>query len=148
MAWADALIMIGEVRDARPIATLAQSAGKPVLKARLIADKSAATKFDGRPVYAFAGIARPEKFFETLAAAGAVVTGTRSFPDHYPYSSQDCRALESAAASRKARLVTTEKDAMRLPKTFAFDVLPVSLSFVDESQLRQILLSAIRRART
>ena len=36
----------------------------------------------GKKIYAFCGIAYPNKFFDMLKAAGADVTGTHAFPDH------------------------------------------------------------------
>ncbi len=147
LPWADALIVVGEMRGARPVAAFAQSAGKPILKARLKAEPESAARLDGKRVFGFAGIGRPDKFFETLAATGAVVTGTRAFPDHYPFNPADCRRLQAAASERHALLVTTEKDAVRLPKTLNFLALPISLHFADERQASQMLLAALAKSR-
>ena len=55
--------------------------------------------------------ARMESFFATLKN----VVGKRAFPDHYQYTDDDLQKLRAAAARRGAKLVTTEKDWMRLP---------------------------------
>jgi tetraacyldisaccharide 4'-kinase len=63
---------------------------------------------------AFAGIGRPQKVFDALAAAGARLCETAEFPDHHPYSRRDIAGLEALARAHHARLVTTEKDWVRL----------------------------------
>ncbi len=69
----------------------------------------------GARAYCFAGIARPERFFEEAARAGAAVAGTLAFPDHHPYRPRDLeRILAEAARARADLLLTTEKDAARL----------------------------------
>ncbi|MEL6208974.1 MAG: tetraacyldisaccharide 4'-kinase, partial [Pseudomonadota bacterium] len=83
----------------------------PVIRARL---EAVAPPPDG-PLVAFAGIGRPQKVFDSLSAAGATLVDTVPYPDHHPYSPGDLKWLEALARDRDARLVTTEKDAARLP---------------------------------
>ncbi|MGE5840760.1 MAG: tetraacyldisaccharide 4'-kinase [Deltaproteobacteria bacterium] len=69
----------------------------------------------GKRIVAFAGIARPEAFRETLAALGAEIAHLESFRDHHVFLASDFQNL--AAESRRHRadlLVTTEKDYVRL----------------------------------
>ena len=66
------------------------------------------------PVLAFAGIARPERFFASIRSAGLAIAEQRVFGDHHWYSSKDLQELERRAAAHAAELVTTEKDAARL----------------------------------
>jgi tetraacyldisaccharide 4'-kinase len=67
------------------------------------------------PVFAFAGIAKPQDFFTELRRAGWQVTGLRAFRDHHQYSSLEIAALARAAHDAGAEiLVTTSKDAVRL----------------------------------
>lgn len=63
-------------------------------------------KIDG-PLFAFAGLANNEQFFEGLNAVG-----TRGFPDHHRYTAADLEALRRDANG--ATLVTTEKDAVKI----------------------------------
>jgi tetraacyldisaccharide 4'-kinase len=67
----------------------------------------------GRGVVAVAGVARPERFLASLAAAGAVVHELIRFPDHHAYSAADNARIAAAAGERL--VVTTEKDLVKLP---------------------------------
>jgi tetraacyldisaccharide 4'-kinase len=60
---------------------------------------------------AFAGIGYPKKFFDALKN----VVAKRSFPDHYQYISDDINKLIALADKKGAKLITTEKDWVRLP---------------------------------
>ena len=68
-----------------------------------------------RPVIAFAGIGRPAKFFDGLASVGLSPLRCVAFADHHPYTRTECSDLLALAAQWNACLVTTEKDAIRLP---------------------------------
>jgi tetraacyldisaccharide 4'-kinase len=70
----------------------------------------------GRPVFAFSGIARPERFEEDLRSTGARIAGTHRFRDHHPFSDADLAEIAAEALRSGAEhLVTTEKDRVRLP---------------------------------
>ncbi len=69
----------------------------------------------GVKVCAFAGIGYPEAFRQSLSALGAEVVAFQPFPDHHSYTPPDLEALRrQAGKSGAARLVTTEKDGIRL----------------------------------
>jgi tetraacyldisaccharide 4'-kinase len=69
----------------------------------------------GTRVVAFAGIARPERFFAGLGSVGCEAVETRAFPDHHSYTPRDLEALAARARALDITcLVTTEKDAVRL----------------------------------
>lgn len=135
---ADAVIIIGN--DAAGIAAdiRAIKPSLPMLTAHIAPSSSG---LQGQRVFAFAGIGRPEKFFATLAAAGAEVVGRKSFPDHYPFKAADIAALEIAAKSLNARLVTTEKDHVRLDAIAQGNVatLPVTLTFDNPAALTALV---------
>ena len=63
-------------------------------------------------VVAFAGIGYPEKFFKNIPVK---IVDKRSFPDHYQYTDKDIKDLIELAKSKNAKLLTTEKDWVRLP---------------------------------
>lgn len=71
------------------------------------------------PVVAFTGLARPNKFFQALQQAGVRVVATHSFPDHHPYTAHNLNQLRHQAIRHQAALVTTAKDAVKLPEGFA-----------------------------
>jgi tetraacyldisaccharide 4'-kinase len=69
-----------------------------------------------RRVLAFAGIGNPLAFAATLSQLGADVPVLYAFPDHHAYTEGDWHTmLTRAQQQRAACLVTTEKDAVRLP---------------------------------
>jgi tetraacyldisaccharide 4'-kinase len=138
LARASAVVLVGEDRTA--VLRLLPP-GLPVLLAELVYPPEAGRLRAGR-VVAFAGIGRPEKFFAGLAQVGAQVVATRAFADHHRYREAELRALASEAERHGgARLVTTEKDHVRLPPAWRerVCVLPVKLRWRDPAALERTL---------
>lgn len=119
--------------------------GKPVLGARfvpVIEDDD----LSGKPVVAFAGIGRPEKFFETLAGMGCDLIETEPFADHHRYTVDEVMRLVETAAEVGAEAVTTEKDATRLPEKARDMVrtLRVTLEWRDPAALDKVIAPVLQ----
>ncbi len=140
LARADLLLSIGPATaqakfDAQPL-----PAELPRLKAELTPLQTGMDWTD-TPLFAFAGIGRPDKFFATLRGLGATLVHTEALGDHQKLSPALLSRLEKSARMQRAQLVTTEKDAVRLPPSYRSKVitLPVRLNFHDTSALDSAL---------
>ncbi|HXX50282.1 MAG TPA: tetraacyldisaccharide 4'-kinase [Xanthobacteraceae bacterium] len=149
---ARALIVVGTPERARAVLDRASRRGISVFHARLEPDRAVLAAIGRRKVLAFAGIADPEKFFETLTAAGIEIADRAGFPDHHRYSAAQAQDLIARAQAENLMLVTTEKDQMRLsgePRLERLAVrasaLPVKLVIEEEDQLRQMVLSVVAK---
>lgn len=104
----------------------------PLLRASLEPEAAAADAIAGRRVLAFSGTARPRRFFDTLRGLGCTFAAPpRPLPDHAPLGAALLHELRAEADAADAVLVTTSKDAARLPaeQLTGVRVLPVRLSW-------------------
>ncbi len=143
---AQALVLVGDDRRGARAALGRQQ--RPVIEADLVpGDEVRALR--ERPVVAFAGIGRPDKFFETLAENGCDVIARYTFADHHRYEPGEIGAIISEAKERDALPVTTEKDHVRLPPGTREIVrtLPVTLVWRQPEEPRELLAPLLARCR-
>jgi tetraacyldisaccharide 4'-kinase len=96
----------------------------------------------GERVIAFAGIARPERFFDALRSLGYDVARELTFRDHHWYTPRDRETIQTAARETGAALiVTTEKDAVRCD--FDVAVLPMTVSIEPAAAFESWLLERL-----
>jgi tetraacyldisaccharide 4'-kinase len=151
LARTDALVLIGDGRAANDVAAELAKRNKPELRARLKPDAGSVARLLGKPVFAFAGIGDPERFFRTLRAGGIEVARTRAFADHHMFSNDEIAALAAEARREQQILVTTEKDLARLHgrEGVPDGIVPfaVQLEFDDPAALRQLISNHLYKAR-
>jgi len=158
---ADALLVAGGAEDVEAIRTrlgvetIFRLASKYLAPRALGPVDSALLEPGARKVVAVAGIARPERFFAALGALGWDVRRELAFRDHRWFTSRDLDTIRRAAAETGADLVmTTEKDAVRLPAHHdghvAWACLPIELAVEPSDGFNVWLagrLAAARRRR-
>lgn len=141
LARADLVLSVGDAAaQARFAAIWGRDVTRPQLQAELV-PLHTGMDWSGLRVLAFAGIGQPEKFFATLRSVGATLLRAEALADHQPLSDRLMQRLLAEAALRGAQLVTTEKDAARLPLRYRTDVLtlPVRMVLRDPAPLAAAL---------
>jgi tetraacyldisaccharide 4'-kinase len=153
LAAASAVVALDET----PVQGLAP--GRPIWRARRVLEEARLVEPYGMPAHpssgcavAVAGIARPDRFFAGLRAAGWPIARELAFRDHHPYSERDVAAIFRAAREEGADLVvTTEKDLVRLlpfrPFPLSVAWVPLSVRIEPVDAFNQWLASALRSAR-
>ncbi|MDI9408824.1 MAG: tetraacyldisaccharide 4'-kinase [Candidatus Pacebacteria bacterium] len=142
-----AVILIGEDRGQWRGLIEKTSPNLAVLDANLVPDQQSFALVSGKRIVAFAGIGRPEKFFDSLRRSGAELVETYGFADHHPYQAAEIDQLKSRAAALEATLITTTKDFYRLDSLMRQDILPfaVNLEFNDAKLLYGLIMDVAKR---
>lgn len=131
LSRADGVIFIGADEH-----RITESLSKPILTASI-----KPTNSNPKKVLAFTGLGFPEKFYQTLLNLGYDVVQTKSFPDHHPYKAEEIGELLQSAQKLNARLITTEKDLLRISDEYHknMDVLKIELVFDKMDSLQDIM---------
>jgi len=134
----DAIILMKPNKDYKPDSFLLRQLRDKVLIHAYLKPTSILPK--GK-LYAFSGIGRPNKFFDSLRNYGGNIIEAISYSNHYQYKDIDIENLFVLASEYGASLITLEKDYVRLPKGYRKGVhkWPVSVHFEDELTLRRLL---------
>lgn len=119
---ADAVIALDGDGEASARLALALNA-EHVFRLRKVSERPRLVDPPGRPVapapgtrvLVMAGIARPERFFQSVEAEGWTVAADVAFPDHHLFTRADIQRIAATAAEARAVMVlTTEKDLVRM----------------------------------
>lgn len=117
----------------------------PVLSASLTVGELMHVDAPPKRVYGICGIARPDRFEQSLLGLEAKLVGFESFDDHHAFTAAEVAALNAKAEAKNATLVTTFKDWMRIKDVsdVAPAVLPVELVLDDPEGRVEALLKSL-----
>jgi len=132
---ADAVLLYGSMAD------LSWGSHKPFFNVELISTQYPAPT----PYVAFAAIGHPEKFFNSLRQKGFLLKKTVCFPDHHFYDPHTLQKLIQMAKTHQAKLITTEKDAVKIPFSIRneIEVFTVEAQFKDNDLFNDWLLKKL-----
>ncbi len=130
---ADAIIIIGEDKH-----NLASKFNLPVFQGNIV---PTTPEFEERKAIAFAGIGRPEKFYQSLRELNFELVETIDFPDHHYYSEPELNELITKAQEKSCILVTTAKDMVKIPAALRpkFKVLEIEVKWNNETELANFI---------
>ena len=151
MMKADGVLVVGGDPGADPVIRRTAKGGKPVFLAKL--NMIEPERWKGRALIAYAGIADPFKFFDSLGKAGAKLSLVQPFGDHHYFHDDEIKELINRAKLMGAGLVTTAKDMARLlnmgPEHQKLadisEVSEVKLTFDDEATPARIIAKTVER---
>lgn len=131
---ANGIIIIGDDKF-----NIAQKVGKiPVFKGKITPIKP---QTSNNRAIAFAGIGRPQKFYQSLTELGFELLQTFDFPDHHYYNESELQELIALAQEKEAVLYTTSKDFVKITPHLQkhFQVLEITIEWEDKNQLLSFL---------
>jgi len=101
--------------------------------------------FKGQKITAFAGIAYPEKFYNSLREQGAKIVKEISYPDHHIFNENDMLSLAEIANKTQSILVSTKKDFVRIPKSYRslVNTLEGEIVFQNNEIIKKIIINII-----
>jgi len=140
---------VREICGPRPIV---ESAHRPARFYRHLTEESRPLGWvKGRRIYAFSALGNPDAFPRTLETLGAEVLGHRRFRDHHWYREAELDRIAQAAAEAGAdAIVTTEKDAVKIPAwrdpAPPLYVLAIEIAFLQGEELLVEALGRVIKA--
>ncbi len=89
----------------------------------------------------FSGIGNPSDFKNILLENKFDVKKEMIFPDHYKYNRNDLNKIFENAKNENLKILTTEKDYMKIPKNFKSEInfLSIDVIIQNENQLINLL---------
>ena len=158
--YADAVLVVDAADDLR--ASVAERLGlaryfgvrRHVGKASVVGQQLEREQLGpGARVIAVAGIARPERFFGDVRAAGFDLVHTLVFRDHHRYTPRDAARIQAEARTARAQaILTTEKDQVRFQAVLPFDpplaTMPLTLDVEPAAEFQGFLADRLAAERT
>ncbi len=98
-------------------------------------------QFKNQKIYAFCGIAYPNKFFNFLESSGIVIEKSQAFEDHHFYSENELDNLNKEAKENGYTLLTTKKDWVKFPKKFQTEInfLDINLEIENKHLIKNFI---------
>jgi len=98
-----------------------------------------------KDVYAFTGIAHPKRFFNTLEDLGYDIEELAIFDDHHQYSHREVENIINMAESKKLKVITTEKDWIKLSDEHKKVVSPlkIEIEFDEPKYIKRLIDEAL-----
>ncbi len=89
----------------------------------------------------FCGIGNPSNFKKILMKEKFKTFEDIIFPDHYEYDNNEIEKILNKAKKLNAKLITTEKDFVKIPDIYKKDIgfLKVKINFEEEEKLKKFL---------
>jgi len=89
----------------------------------------------------FSGIGDPFSFKDILIENKFNVVREMIFPDHHDYSLDDLEKILNIAKNKNLKIITTEKDFMKIPEEFKKEInfLTIDLVIQDEKKLIELI---------
>ena len=136
---ADAAIIIGEDKTN----LRAKIKNLPVFNAKIC---SQSPQLKNKSVIAFAGIGRPQKFYDSLRQEKVKILQTIDFPDHHFYSEDELQNLLKIAKEKDAELITTSKDWVKIPPRLQphFKVLEIYIEWENSQALTDFIQKKLK----
>ena len=93
----------------------------------------------------FSGIGNPNSFKKTLLKYKFKIIKEMNFPDHYQYTIEDIEKINSIATDLNAKIITTEKDFVKIPLENSKNInfLEIDLVIKNQDQLISFIKSKI-----
>ena len=99
-------------------------------------------EFDTKEQYlVFAGIGNFDSFIDMLKKNNFRILDTITYPDHYNYSKSDIKKILDIAKLKKAKIITTEKDYIKIAEEYKKEIktIKIELNIANENKFNDFL---------
>ena len=112
------------------------------------------SELEGKDVMVFSAIGNPSSFEQTLSSIGLNIMEAVRYPDHHDYGMLEMQYISERASSQKAvAMVTTSKDAVKIPTEFIYSAREIPLYILNMDiqvtdgfdKFRECVVNAIKK---